>query len=151
MLACCVWRHKDINLKAIHNQKNSRSTNSTVVSDDTKILIWKQFTTSAIVGFFIIGCVWRHKDINLKAIHNQVRLNRRYPPVVSDDTKILIWKQFTTNTTKSDDMDGCVWRHKDINLKAIHNRYSTFYRYSSVVSDDTKILIWKQFTTQRSC
>ena len=44
---------------------------------------------------------------------------------------------------------SCVCNCKDTNLKAIHNYYSENIPLGSVVFATAKILIWKQFTTDR--
>ena len=170
------------------------------VSSDTKIQIWKQFTTYilpattvallchpiqrykfesnsqrlTIVVSIFVGCVIRYKDTNLKAIHNDYQGRRHRHGAVSSDTKIQIWKQFTTyynlfallsllchpiqrykfesnSQRRSPHCTGtkcCVIRYKDTNLKAIHNTTARRHRATCAVSSDTKIQIWKQFTTE---
>ena len=61
--------------------------------------------------------------------------------------KILIWKQFTTLTTRYHYLICCVCNCKDTNLKAIHNHIAIFNWFFWVVFATAKILIWKQFTT----
>ena len=169
------------------------------VSSDTKIQIWKQFTTlhqgrhgvsqlcHPIQRYKFesnsqhhgahqarqAGCVIRYKDTNLKAIHNTYNAALWPHKAVSSDTKIQIWKQFTTqagdgvhrvtlchpiqrykfesNSQLGIDDEAyrvsCVIRYKDTNLKAIHNRRVPRARGQRAVSSDTKIQIWKQFTT----
>ena len=143
------------------------------MSSDTKIQIWKQFTTTKPSWLVRHSCVIRYKDTNLKAIHNVGIPQANLAEAVSSDTKIQIWKQFTTcwdrqslrvmlchpiqrykfesNSQRLQTFfahtEGCVIRYKDTNLKAIHN--SPGYRQERIVavSSDTKIQIWKQFTT----
>ena len=143
------------------------------MSSDTKIQIWKQFTTRRRPSRRLIRCVIRYKDTNLKAIHNMMMITCLLWLAVSSDTKIQIWKQFTTLETQhrphgrlchpiqrykfesnSQHTHGllaahgsCVIRYKDTNLKAIHNHNSCFKFIRWAVSSDTKIQIWKQFTT----
>ena len=61
------------------------------------------------------------KDTNLKAIHNKrvADIDARWD--VSDMSKILIWKQFTTLRDNANKYKGCFRYVKDTNLKAIHN------------------------------
>ena len=143
------------------------------VSSDTKIQIWKQFTTPAerlilerklchpiqrykfesnsqrwsSCSSTARSCVIRYKDTNLKAIHNSFSSIWYTSCAVSSDTKIQIWKQFTTRLTWAISSYGCVIRYKDTNLKAIHNRVLVTLVVLLAVSSDTKIQIWKQFTT----
>ena len=195
----CVIRYKDTNLKAIHNAVSSEVAGQQAVSSDTKIQIWKQFTTSLRSLFWrsllchpiqrykfesnsqliktsarkLGCCVIRYKDTNLKAIHNSIVPEVSYSQAVSSDTKIQIWKQFTTTTAHLQGTWGlchpiqrykfesnsqprlsamrdclcCVIRYKDTNLKAIHNPQQSARAVPAAVSSDTKIQIWKQFTT----
>ena len=122
------------------------------------------------------SCVIRYKDTNLKAIHNYGLHGAALHSAVSSDTKIQIWKQFTTEPTRENQTTPlchpiqrykfesnsqrictsqvqchcCVIRYKDTNLKAIHNSRWTLPTAPVAVSSDTKIQIWKQFTTARS-
>ena len=68
----------------------------TVVSNGSKILIWKQITTMWLRKKRLTSCFQWFKDTNLKANHNWVRLCRKESEVVSNGSKILIWKQITT-------------------------------------------------------
>ena len=196
----CFLSYKDTHLKAIHNQFRWRIADMLVVFYLTKILIWKQFTTSQ-YGFPDNACCFlSYKDTHLKAIHNTERWRHISWIVVFYLTKILIWKQFTTSEMivqshrslfsilqrysfesnsqpcgeSGGPVDCCFLSYKDTHLKAIHNamcqyilqkwlfsilqRYSfesnsqllhSFTRTRSVVFYLTKILIWKQFTTHR--
>ena len=173
-LVRCVIRYKDTNLKAIHNNKLCATLGLKAVSSDTKIQIWKQFTTFCEMFRYPVGCVIRYKDTNLKAIHNVDGQQYALERAVSSDTKIQIWKQFTTpkparsiawrlchpiqrykfesNSQLHRDtqarLGSCVIRYKDTNLKAIHNVLLFKEKWLSAVSSDTKIQIWKQFTTK---
>ena len=196
---CCVIRYKDTNLKAIHNEISTTMNSLFAVSSDTKIQIWKQFTTernSPLYAHMLCHpiqrykfesnsqqkwhlplictcCVIRYKDTNLKAIHNKGCKHVFVGDAVSSDTKIQIWKQFTTcqsqlharavlchpiqrykfeSNSQQENIQtkrqrGCVIRYKDTNLKAIHNRIQQAAHSAIAVSSDTKIQIWKQFTT----
>ena len=67
--------------------------------------------------------------------------------VVSNGSKILIWKQITTASFKEDIIYGCFQWFKDTNLKANHNNTGCVEKQGYVVSNGSKILIWKQITT----
>ena len=149
LLLGCITRYKDTNLKAIHNKLVVNVRKSTVVLLDTKIQIWKQFTTTTIWLFSLLCCITRYKDTNLKAIHNRWLWRSSRIRVVLLDTKIQIWKQFTTMRANDAVEYSCITRYKDTNLKAIHNLYHMFTHIHLVVLLDTKIQIWKQFTTPK--
>ena len=145
--SCCIIRYKDTNLKAIHNRREHITDPKKVVLSDTKIQIWKQFTTLALKGYLDNRCIIRYKDTNLKAIHNSFFITDNNGEVVLSDTKIQIWKQFTTGLNEFNQFvvlyypiqrykfesnsqlyglhvvswDSCIIRYKDTNLKAIHN------------------------------
>ena len=198
---CIIW-YKDTNLKAIHNTTQQIVNCCTVVLSDTKIQIWKQFTTSSIWLrprgwlYYLIQrykfesnsqhlsyesdcltcCIIWYKDTNLKAIHNASGMTTELYTVVLSDTKIQIWKQFTTSKkfalrrnllyyliqrykfesnsqpffNLSTTSTCCIIWYKDTNLKAIHNACLQASRRERVVLSDTKIQIWKQFTTRVS-
>ena len=117
ILSCIIW-YKDTNLKAIHKflrqwkllyyliQRYKFESNSqhlcfrtyylTVVLSDTKIQIWKQFTTpSRVHGQFktLYYLIQRYKFESNSQLNRLISQNRI---VVLSDTKIQIWKQFTT-------------------------------------------------------
>ena len=143
---CIIW-YKDTNLKAIHNKAVIAEKDAEVVLSDTKIQIWKQFTTYPEGKARAYCCIIWYKDTNLKAIHNTVPHGSTMRRVVLSDTKIQIWKQFTTVIDKAFLADSCIIWYKDTNLKAIHNVCNTQVHKVQVVLSDTKIQIWKQFTT----
>ena len=120
---CCIIWYKDTNLKAIHNPCEACALSPFVVLSDTKIQIWKQFTTQLLcrLGRYLLyyliqrykfesnsqllichhlfchRCIIWYKDTNLKAIHNTLAACLDVDCVVLSDTKIQIWKQFTTH------------------------------------------------------
>jgi len=71
--SCFQW-FKDTNLKANHNDFGNWHTACLVVSNGSKILIWKQITTTASVYSSKSGCFQWFKDTNLKANHNFLRV-----------------------------------------------------------------------------
>ena len=120
----CIIRYKDTNLKAIHNDSQQAVKGLMVVLSDTKIQIWKQFTTQSTCEINLLSCIIRYKDTNLKAIHNTAkcrahRLALYYP--------IQRYK-FESNSQRHSWCNplgfGCIIRYKDTNLKAIHNAHS---------------------------
>ena len=142
---CFQWI-KDTNLKANHNPYCNHRSVEVAVSNGSKILIWKQITTSrknAVEGY---GCFQWIKDTNLKANHNNLTSDFRISRAVSNGSKILIWKQITTYTLKLDTYLSCFQWIKDTNLKANHNMLSLKWLNFLAVSNGSKILIWKQIT-----
>ena len=120
-----------------------------VVSNGSKILIWKQITTASLYSSLLRCCFQWFKDTNLKANHNvELNMNVR-GSVVSNGSKILIWKQITTDHVELSQQICCFQWFKDTNLKANHNCTVDFDRIQNVVSNGSKILIWKQITTQK--
>ena len=119
-MSCFQW-FKDTNLKANHNHYLHIIHIDRVVSNGSKILIWKQITTTDNITFPFNRCFQWFKDTNLKANHN---LNA-FPPdvslVVSNGSKILIWKQITTAKRHNSVYIRCFQWFKDTNLKANHN------------------------------
>ena len=146
MLCCFQW-FKDTNLKANHNSMVLVQNVLIVVSNGSKILIWKQITTFSCSSFFLFSCFQWFKDTNLKANHNYKYLGWTKSRVVSNGSKILIWKQITTRTLLSLIGFCCFQWFKDTNLKANHNAETVASILNSVVSNGSKILIWKQITT----
>ena len=118
-----------------------------VVSNGSKILIWKQITTFCLVCYADFGCFQWFKDTNLKANHNFLSINAQLTPVVSNGSKILIWKQITTSSINAQLTPRCFQWFKDTNLKANHNKSERPSFQLLVVSNGSKILIWKQITT----
>ena len=118
-----------------------------VVSNGSKILIWKQITTFESKEIIIRSCFQWFKDTNLKANHNCYCVVVLWFAVVSNGSKILIWKQITTYIPLLSLLSSCFQWFKDTNLKANHNSYFIFFVNCIVVSNGSKILIWKQITT----
>ena len=144
-----------------------------VVSNGSKILIWKQITTQRNTESGQGCCFQWFKDTNLKANHNlkplvkssaarcfqwfkdtNLKANHNMPVrflyfglVVSNGSKILIWKQITTSNSSLTCVRSCFQWFKDTNLKANHNVMNIINISLSVVSNGSKILIWKQITT----
>ena len=144
---CCFQWFKDTNLKANHNSCTDGQGNDLVVSNGSKILIWKQITTLARYIPCTLGCFQWFKDTNLKANHNTSLVSPLGYLVVSNGSKILIWKQITTILGFPILKNSCFQWFKDTNLKANHNEPCFDASAMLVVSNGSKILIWKQITT----
>ena len=121
-----------------------------VVSNGSKILIWKQITTIMLMFRTILSCFQWFKDTNLKANHNALAWLTNLGFVVSNGSKILIWKQITTLLRCGWIRTSCFQWFKDTNLKANHNNLVLLGLKHGVVSNGSKILIWKQITTPRN-
>ena len=124
---------------------------SVVVSNGSKILIWKQITTTSMCYDSNFSCFQWFKDTNLKANHNCNEKKAQQWSVVSNGSKILIWKQITTIRISLYLQTGCFQWFKDTNLKANHNDRISLMISRVVVSNGSKILIWKQITTIVPC
>ena len=144
---CCFQWFKDTNLKANHNLNPYLRIGLEVVSNGSKILIWKQITTSLFARCYSSSCFQWFKDTNLKANHNLLTSFLLHRPVVSNGSKILIWKQITTQYNLVLRLCRCFQWFKDTNLKANHNQLLNVFVSNCVVSNGSKILIWKQITT----
>ena len=195
--SCIIW-YKDTNLKAIHNHRLQCVNAGGVVLSDTKIQIWKQFTTKKLCKLKIFLLYYLIQRYKFESNSQPSVKSSSTISVVLSDTKIQIWKQFTTLPLRGCKQNSCIIWYKDTNLKAIHNRDSRLvsssslyyliqrYKFESnsqlidkklqkrirciiwykdtnlkaihncrgngargevVVLSDTKIQIWKQFTT----
>ena len=119
-----------------------------VVSNGSKILIWKQITTCSKLVYFWDSCFQWFKDTNLKANHNSIERHIHSRLVVSNGSKILIWKQITTIQkfvlfrlmVVSNGSKILIW-------KQITTECGRRFIINEVVSNGSKILIWKQITT----
>ena len=134
-------------MKANHNISIIIICSNFDVSDTSKILKWKQITTTRINAHLHFWCFRYFKDTKMKANHNRWC---HYPFLrwdVSDTSKILKWKQITTIFVLRCNLFRCFRYFKDTKMKANHNcRKKTFLSLSDV-SDTSKILKWKQITT----
>ena len=149
--SCCFQWFKDTNLKANHNLAISSRFRRNAVSNGSKILIWKQITTSPTSLILLVRCFQWFKDTNLKANHNLFYMPYFQFQAVSNGSKILIWKQITTNSQVIDYNWRCFQWFKDTNLKANHNMKACDNHKVPAVSNGSKILIWKQITTCFIC
>ena len=94
-----------------------------------------------------VSCFQWFKDTNLKANHNCPATHTAPVAAVSNGSKILIWKQITTNRCTIEGTQCCFQWFKDTNLKANHNYTTPILSRYWAVSNGSKILIWKQITT----
>ena len=93
------------------------------------------------------SCFQWFKGTNLKANHNLMRLCKLLFSVVSNGSKVQIWKQITTDTCV--ELDGealfpMVQRYKfESKSQPIPSSIMPYF----VVSNGSKVQIWKQITT----
>ena len=120
--ARCIQWLKDTNLKANHNRVWLFFLSHLAVFNGSKILIWKQITTTPCFIRKNTGCIQWLKDTNLKANHNYLNFGWILILAVFNGSKILIWKQITTTFSYVALAICCIQWLKDTNLKANHNR-----------------------------
>ena len=120
-----------------------------------------------------LSCCWYHKGTNFQANHNRVKKLNSTLRVVADTTKVRIFKQITTQQSKTISYTAlllipqryefssksqlrrgtintslrCCWYHKGTNFQANHNDKIKPVRMPIVVADTTKVRIFKQITT----
>ena len=143
---CSQW-FKDTNLKANHNLQLFLLQMFLIVPNGSKILIWKQITTLNCYLRISYNCSQWFKDTNLKANHNLLQVLVYRLLIVPNGSKILIWKQITTQSAASVRFTNCSQWFKDTNLKANHNSIVRTFTPFPIVPNGSKILIWKQITT----
>ena len=134
-------------MKANHNYPSVSCLSSPDVSDTSKILKWKQITTSKRRKTNNKRCFRYFKDTKMKANHNLGFSMSEGVTDVSDTSKILKWKQITTDLNNSFLNNRCFRYFKDTKMKANHNPMRRSKELSHDVSDTSKILKWKQITT----
>ena len=146
---CCFRYHKGTDFQANHNSLVRQIFPCSVVLDTTKVQIFKQITTPALLNpdgmkLFQIPQRYRFSSKSQLSIH-VVGMNL----VVLDTTKVQIFKQITTVC--------CNKRRFDL-LFQIPQRYRfssksqppyAFSDHKAVVLDTTKVQIFKQITTVR--
>ena len=145
--SCCFQWFKDTKMKANHNRWWRSVKRLEAVSNGSKILKWKQITTCFTFKLLLLCCFQWFKDTKMKANHN--------PPLrivllflaVSNGSKILKWKQITTSWWCALLKCCCFQWFKDTKMKANHNSFMERYYLCSAVSNGSKILKWKQITT----
>ena len=172
VLSCFQW-FKGTNLKANHNSRPKISIHYLVVSNGSKVQIWKQITTTNDLISYIhrlFPMVQRYK-FESKSQHE--KMLQKQMDVVSNGSKVQIWKQITTGDistsprnslfpmvqrykfeSKSQQVRGrkpallcCFQWFKGTNLKANHNLKTRLEKSLKVVSNGSKVQIWKQITT----
>ena len=144
-----------------------------VVSNGSKVQIWKQITTYRQVLVSEWSCFQWFKGTNLKANHNRMWFGLHFGRVVSNGSKVQIWKQITTTKlhfvcfillfpmvqrykfesksqlcgSRTPCPRSCFQWFKGTNLKANHNFVQQSKEQCIVVSNGSKVQIWKQITT----
>ena len=86
----------------------------------------------------------------MKANHNSAIIAAAVSLAVSNGSKILKWKQITTEEKGYDHAEGCFQWFKDTKMKANHNSPVGMTFLSIAVSNGSKILKWKQITTGKN-
>ena len=152
MLACpslyCFQWFKDTKMKANHNNFPSCHSERETVSNGSKILKWKQITTYTLRERLTTYCFQWFKDTKMKANHNSFLHHSGQSLTVSNGSKILKWKQITTSFSPFFRKIYCFQWFKDTKMKANHNFFFLIVKPSFTVSNGSKILKWKQITTQ---
>ena len=143
---CFQW-FKDTKMKANHNAKCRTSTIALTVSNGSKILKWKQITTTKAQTELTKHCFQWFKDTKMKANHNVSGELKDTAKTVSNGSKILKWKQITTKNGWWWTLGYCFQWFKDTKMKANHNRAVSEVFIRLTVSNGSKILKWKQITT----
>ena len=83
-------------MKANHNPNSVDFPTPSGVSNNAKLLKWKQITTVVTRLLFESRCFQQCKVTKMKANHNVLRGRRRGAVGVSNNAKLLKWKQITT-------------------------------------------------------
>ena len=117
---CFQW-FKDTKMKANHNVEIIFPLLLLAVSNGSKILKWKQITTSDWFGSRSACCFQWFKDTKMKANHNRIKSLSSRDTAVSNGSKILKWKQITTRGLHSRRTGSCFQWFKDTKMKANHN------------------------------
>ena len=97
-----------------------------------------------------MSCFQWFKDTKMKANHNGFTAHYLRMSAVSNGSKILKWKQITTEEKGYDHAEGCFQWFKDTKMKANHNSPVGMTFLSIAVSNGSKILKWKQITTGKN-
>ena len=134
-------------MKANHNTFVWILISFITVSYGSKILKWKQITTRLDVLIFLHHCFLWFKDTKMKANHNFWASGLCGRCTVSYGSKILKWKQITTSYLTSELLTDCFLWFKDTKMKANHNTPKDNIQIALTVSYGSKILKWKQITT----
>ena len=144
----CITQYKNTNLKANHNSLWRHTATALGVSPNTKIQIWKQITTAALLerhGYRVYHPIQKYKfeSKSQRSFRERYRHRRVYHPI--QKYKFESKSQLTITGTLP--QMGCITQYKNTNLKANHNDNGRDYPYQAGVSPNTKIQIWKQITT----
>ena len=142
-------------MKANHNYFLWFVISSLAVSNGSKILKWKQITTTVpslstisccfqwfkdtkmkanhnkggLQGYALSSCFQWFKDTKMKANHNITGRHNDQTAAVSNGSKILKWKQITTEISMAAIDPSCFQWFKDTKMKANHNGFD-FHKLS---------------------
>ena len=173
LLVCCFRYHKGTDFQANHNWVAILTTLILVVLDTTKVQIFKQITTAinSYVFYFLLFQIPQRYRFSSKS--QQLDDLCEFENVVLDTTKVQIFKQITTNPSKTScsgwlfqipqryrfssksqlvmelrTVAACCFRyHKGTDFQANHNVKLRGTPSRIVVLDTTKVQIFKQITT----
>ena len=147
MKASCIIKYKDTNLKAIHNNVFAVHIRSAVVLSNTKIQIWKQFTTKGTPYPSPEGLYYQIQRYKFESNSQQMEAWATSHRVVLSNTKIQIWKQFTTHWRWHSQTRALYYQIQRYKFESNSQHPIILNPKSTVVLSNTKIQIWKQFTT----
>ena len=88
------------------------------------------------------------KLLKWKQITTEKRFGKEAVSAVSNGSKLLKWKQITTPEIAIGEFAGCFQWLKVTKMKANHNCQMILDNMSDAVSNGSKLLKWKQITTK---
>ena len=170
---CCFQWFKGTNLKANHNWFAQLPQAEQLFPMVQRYKFESKSQRNASKNRARMGCFQWFKGTNLKANHNASGVLKEHSYVVSNGSKVQIWKQITTidilfccrsmlfpmvqrykfesksqlEATDGAKVVGCFQWFKGTNLKANHNYHLFLACGNWVVSNGSKVQIWKQITT----
>ena len=95
-----------------------------------------------------LRCFQWLKVTKMKANHNPDKTQPSVAYAVSNGSKLLKWKQITTEGIPAFSKHGCFQWLKVTKMKANHNKLLRTPQKIGAVSNGSKLLKWKQITTK---
>ena len=92
----CCWYYKGSSFQANHNYAVWLGRAAWTVVDTTKVVVFKQITTSGVVDILAWDCCWYYKGSSFQANHNVWTHHKIQTFTVVDTTKVVVFKQITT-------------------------------------------------------
>ena len=145
---CFQWL-KVTKMKANHNEHYCILPHDLAVSNGSKLLKWKQITTQPWRYPYQKSCFPWLQGTKMKANHNNRFIFIWETTAVSNGSKLLKWKQITTIAPTHPAFVCCFQWLKVTKMKANHNSFWVSCISNPAVSNGSKLLKWKQITTQR--